>query len=128
MRTPGGSCENPGVSVTEVDSINFSAEALPAGQYVLVEFWQENCGPCKLMATTIASLAASFESRVQVVKCRVDHDPSDPAWGKWIDSTPTMILFRDGVELLRIEGRRSFTSIKQAIENVVGGVGAMQLS
>lgn len=73
---------------------------------VLVDFWAEWCGPCKMIAPVIEEIASEFEGKVQVTKLNVDENQEIPASLKVI-SIPTLILFKDGQEVERSIGYKT---------------------
>lgn len=73
---------------------------------VLVDFWADWCGPCKMIAPVVEEIAAQFEGKILVGKLNVDANQSVPASLKVI-SIPTLILFKDGKELNRSIGYKT---------------------
>ncbi len=73
----------------------FDQEVLNSGVPVLVDFWAEWCGPCRLIAPTIDALAAEYAGRLKVGKVNVDENGST-AMRYQIRSIPTLLLFKGG--------------------------------
>ncbi len=74
---------------------NFDAEVLNAAEPVLVDFWAEWCGPCRMMGPTIDTLATDYAGRVKVGK--VDVDANINTAGRYqIRGIPTLLLFKGG--------------------------------
>jgi thioredoxin len=77
-------------------------EAISAEKPILVDFWAEWCGPCRIIAPVLEEIAGETDA-ITIGKLDVDHNPTPPA--KYdVMSIPTLILFKDGVEKKRIVG------------------------
>jgi thioredoxin len=80
---------------TAVTDSNFATEVLGAEGAVLVDFWAEWCGPCKMIAPFLEDLAADKAGKLTVAKVNIDENPQSPTkYG--VRGIPTMILFKDG--------------------------------
>ena len=82
---------------------NFEAEVLHAALPVLVDFYADWCGPCKLLAPIVAELAEEYEGRVLVGKVNVDEQP-ELARRYQVSSIPTLLLFRSGKPVAKSVG------------------------
>ncbi|MDY0097784.1 MAG: thioredoxin [Bacteroidales bacterium] len=79
----------------EVNDGNFDEVVLKADKPVVVDFWAEWCGPCRMIAPTIEDLSKEYEGRALVTKCDVDSSPAVAArFG--IRNIPTVLFFKDG--------------------------------
>ncbi len=82
-------------STITVNDENFDDEVLRSDIPVLVDFWAEWCGPCKVVGPTIEALASDYQGKVKVAKLNVDDNPE--AAGRFgVRSIPTLIVFKDG--------------------------------
>ena len=88
-----------------VTDASFDTDVLKAGTPVLVDYWAEWCGPCKMIALILDEVAKDYAGRVTVAKLDVDANPGTPAkYG--IRGIPTLILFKGGAGR-RAEGQRA---------------------
>ena len=82
-------------NITAVGDENFGSEVLSGDEPVLVDFWAEWCGPCRMVAPIIDELAELYKDRLKVAKLNVDENPkTPPKYG--IRGIPTLILFKGG--------------------------------
>lgn len=73
----------------------FKKEVLESNIPVLVDFWAEWCGPCKMLAPTLDELSKELSGKVKILKMNVDENPAMPS-ALGIRGIPTMILFKNG--------------------------------
>ncbi len=78
----------------EITSANFQ-QLLDSGKPLVVDFWAEWCGPCRMIAPMVEELAAEYEGRITVGKCNVDTDNDLPVKYS-IRNIPTILFFKNG--------------------------------
>ena len=81
-------------------------QQVAATRPILVDFWAEWCGPCRLVAPVLEEIAREHGDRITIAKLNIDENPQTPAEHD-VMSIPTMILFQNGMERKRIVGARS---------------------
>src|SRR5436190_23577501 len=83
------------MAVGKVSDADFESEVLKAAGPVVVDFWAEWCGPCRMIGPALEEISGSLGSKVKIVKLNVDENPKTAAkYG--IQSIPTLLLFKDG--------------------------------
>ncbi|MBI3015093.1 MAG: thioredoxin [Candidatus Tectomicrobia bacterium] len=100
--------------VTLNDS-NFEGEVLCSEIPVLVDFWAEWCGPCRMIAPAVEQLAEEYAGRLKVGKLNVDENPL-VASRFGIRSIPSLLIFKGGVVVEQIVGVQPKASLKQLVE------------
>ena len=82
-------------SIIHVTDNNFDETVLKSGLPVLVDYWAEWCGPCKMIAPVLKEIASDYQGKVTVAKLNIDENPTTPQhYG--VRGIPTLILFKDG--------------------------------
>jgi thioredoxin 1 len=98
----------------EVTDANFQNEVIRSGTPVLVDFWAEWCGPCKMVEPIVEELAKKYEGKLRVGKLDIEAQPNVPQlFG--VQGIPTLILFKDGEPVQQIVGFRGRDQLDTAI-------------
>lgn len=99
------------MGVTKVSDKDFDAEVLKSATPVVVDFWAEWCGPCRMIAPALEEISGSLGDKVKIVKLNVDENPATAAkYG--IMSIPTLMLFKNG----ELASRQVGAAPKQKLE------------
>ncbi|HZO48103.1 MAG TPA: thioredoxin [Xanthobacteraceae bacterium] len=83
------------MAVGKVSDATFESEVLKATGPVVVDFWAEWCGPCRMIAPALEEIAGSLGEKVKIVKLNVDENPQTAAKYN-IQSIPTLLIFKNG--------------------------------
>lgn len=104
--------------IVHVTDETFEQEVLNADRPVLLDYWAEWCGPCKMIAPIIDEIAGEYEDSVKVCKMDIDSNPSTPRkYG--VRGIPTLMLFKDGdVDSTRV-GALSKSQLKAFLDSNV---------
>ena len=106
---------SPNITVLTQD--NFAKEVLQSPQPVLVDFWAEWCGPCKMLSPILDEIAQEYLTRLKIGKVNIDeHQGLAAEYG--IRSIPTLLLFHQGQVADQMVGLRSKRDLKTAIDRV----------
>ena len=99
------------MTVNKVSDANFDAEVLKATGPVVVDFWAEWCGPCRMIAPALEEIAGALGEKVKIVKLNVDENPA-VASKYGIMSIPTLMIFKNG----ELASRQVGAAPKQKLE------------
>lgn len=106
-------------NIVTLTSDNFESEVLKSSTPVLVDFWAEWCGPCKMIAPILDELAVEYDGKVKVGKVNIDNDQK-LATDYGITSIPTLLVFRQGAVADQVVGLRSKRELKSKLDGMAG--------
>lgn len=110
-------------NVQLVNDGTFQAVVLNSRQPVLVDFFADWCGPCRMLAPVLNQLATEYVDRVKIVKVDVDQSP-EVATAFRIEAMPTLILFENGKEMERTVGAPPAAQLRQMLSTQSGNTSA----
>ena len=104
--------------IKHVSDASFPGDVLQSDLPVLVDYWAEWCGPCKMVAPLLDEAAAQFQGRVTIAKLNVDENP-DSAAKYGIRGIPTLMLFKNGQVAATKVGALSRTQLQAFLEEAL---------
>ena len=105
------------MAVGKTTDAGFDADVLKASEPVVVDFWAEWCGPCRMLGPVIEKIAAANAGRIVVGKMNVDENPATPQkYG--IQGIPTVIFFKNGEVAKQLVGYQAQDKIQKAIDEL----------
>ena len=104
------------MTTKHVSDDEFEGTVLNSSQPILVDFWAEWCGPCKMMAPILKEVKAEMGDAVTIIKVDVDQSPQ-AAYAYQVQGVPTLILFRNGQPVWRQSGVLPKNSLVKIIQN-----------
>lgn len=107
------------MATKQVTDDSFHADVISADKPVLVDFWAEWCGPCKMIGPSLEEISNELGEQVSIVKLNIDENPDAP--GKYgVRGIPTMILFKNGTPAATKVGAEPKSRLKAWLEGELG--------
>jgi len=106
------------LAALEVTDDSFTNEVLNSELPVLVDFWAEWCGPCKMVSPIVEELSNEYNGKVKVAKLDVDSNPQT-ATNYGIRGIPTLLMFKDGSAVDQIVGAVPKTHIAERLDKII---------
>ena len=104
------------MSTVNVTDASFQSDVLESDKPVLVDFWAEWCGPCKMIAPALEEISSELGEKVTIAKMDIMENTGIPA-EMGVQSIPLMVLFKDGQAVARKVGAAPKSQLKQWIES-----------
>jgi len=105
-------------SIAHVSDEQFEEQVLKSSEPVLVDFWAEWCGPCKMIAPILDDVATSYAGKLRVAKVNIDHNQKTPR-NYNVRGIPTLMIFKDGKVQATQIGAVSKTQLTQLIDKTL---------
>ena len=97
---------------------NFASEVLQSSSPVLVDFWAEWCGPCKMIAPVLDELAEEYDGKIKIGKVNVDNEQGLAGQFR-VSAIPTLLLFKGGQVAEQMVGARSKRDLKASFDRAI---------
>ncbi len=106
-------------NILTLSDATFDETVKAAGTAVVIDFWAEWCGPCKMIAPALAEIASEHEGKLQIAKLNVDDNP-ETARRFDVMSIPTLLVFQDGSPVKRLVGAKGKGQLLQDLSEFIG--------
>ena len=106
------------MAALEVTDDSFSNEVLNSELPVLVDFWADWCGPCKMVSPIVEELSNDYDGKIKVTKLDVDSNPQTAA-NYGIRGIPTLLMFKDGAAVDQIVGAVPKQDIAERLDKII---------
>jgi thioredoxin 1 len=102
----------------EIKDSDFEQKVTNSTEPVLIDFWAEWCGPCKMLSPVIDQLSEEMKDKVKIVKMKIDENPETPS-SLGVRSIPTLMLFKDGKQISSKVGVHPKNKLKEWIDSSI---------
>jgi thioredoxin 1 len=107
------------MATVKIDGNNFQSDVLGASEPVVVDFWAEWCGPCKMISPALEEISNEMEGKVKIAKVNVDEN-QDLAVQYGVRSIPMLLMFKNGEIADQMIGAAPKARLSDWIKNAVG--------
>ena len=105
-------------NIINATEANFAAEVEQSSVPVLVDFWAEWCGPCKMIAPVLDDLSAEYGAKVKIAKVNIDEQPGLASRHR-VSAIPTLLVFKGGQVIEQMVGAKSKRDLKASLDRAV---------
>ena len=106
------------MATLKVNDENFDTEVLKSSKPIVVDFWAEWCGPCKMVSPIVEELSDEYDGKLKVTKLDVDSNPQTAA-SFGIRGIPTLLVFKDGAAVDQIVGAVPKSTLTERLDKII---------
>ena len=106
------------MATLKVNDENFDTEVLKSSKPIVVDFWAEWCGPCKMVSPIVEELSDEYDGKLKVTKLDVDSNPQTAA-SFGIRGIPTLLVFKDGAAIDQIVGAVPKSTLTERLDKII---------
>jgi thioredoxin 1 len=106
------------MATVKISDSSFDEDVLKSSKPVIVDFWAEWCGPCKMIAPALEEISNEMSDQVTVAKLNIDDNPGTPS-NYGVRGIPTLIMFKDGQAVAQKIGALPKSELKRWVEDAI---------